>query len=531
MKKHLITLSLLLAAGMTAFSQELSELLLQYQSIPEDIQMTTCDYSVNTNGDTLRLDFFRLAGDTQKHPTMILSFGGGWAGGDRFMYRQLAPRYVRHGINVAAIDYTLTLKGQKHLPDSTLFGIQYANAISTAVADLYDATRYLIEHQDELGVRSDKIILQGGSAGATNSVMAEYWLCNEAPLATSRLPKGFNYAGVIPAAGSVWKLGLEDPEWKNMPCPHMFMHGTMDWTVPFWDTEMPVCNFKAFSPKTVAELLRKRGASVETFFVEEADHMMAAAPIFDFPNGGYTMDQTEHMLDFIDRVVIGENKVQIDYSEKDYDAARSFAVILGSLFGEEDLPEVSRKSESYTLPQVGTGAIETKTVKGWTITRDTSFQGPQAVYIHNGAKEPFLDELVKKGYITVLANTSASGLKSAASYMAKTAARWNADASRIAIGGKDALAAAIGAKNIAGVISSAESLNNLSKIAVPVLYFADSNADLSAFESRKENQQVYMLYTAKGAKPAADEASRICEAFLDRCVRNGEVFAVRIDER
>ena len=87
------------------------------------------------------------------------------------------------------------------------------------------------------------------------------------------------------------------------------MHGTMDWTVPFWDTPIPVSNFKAFSPKTVAELLRKRGACVETFFVEEADHMMAAAPIFDFPNGGYTMDQTEHMLDFIDRVILGEEKI------------------------------------------------------------------------------------------------------------------------------------------------------------------------------------------------------------------------------
>ena len=503
----------------------------QASGIPSDVRMTTLEFKENSNGEKLQMDYFRAAGDTQKRPTIIFSFGGGWAGGDRLIYREVAPRYVRHGINVAAIDYTLTLKGQKHLPDSTLFGPQYTNAIMTSVADLYDATRYILEHKDELGVREDKIIIAGGSAGATNSVMAEYWLCNEAPLATARLPKGFNYAGVIPAAGSIWKTGLEDPEWKNMPCPHMFMHGTMDWTVPFWDTPIPVSNFKAFSPKTVAELLRKRGACVETFFVEEADHMMAAAPIFDFPNGGYTMDQTEHMLDFIDRVILGEEKIQIDYSEKDYDAPRSFMAIMGALFGGENLPEVARKSEAYTLPQIGTGAIETKTVKGYAITRDISFQDPQAVYIHNGVKEPFLDELVKKGYVVMITNTTASGLKNAVKYMAKNASSFNADASRIAIGGKDALAAAIGAKNIAGVISSAESLNNISKIAVPVLYFADSNADLSAFESRKENQQVYMLYTAKGAKPAADEASRICEAFLDRCVRNGEVFAVRIDER
>ena len=538
MKKPILFLSLLLC-GAVAFAQAV---------ITEDVQMTVCDFSVNYNGDTLRLDYFRAAGDTQKRPTLILSYGGGWVGGERTMYRQIAPRYVRHGINVAAIDYTLTLKGQKHLPDSTIFGVQYANAITTAVADLYDATRYLLEHQDELGVREDKIILQGGSAGATNSVMAEYWLCNEAPIATSRLPKNFNYAGVIPAAGSIWKTGLEDPEWKNMPCPHMFMHGTSDWVVPFWDTPIPASNFKAFSPLRVASLLRERGAVVETFFVEEADHMMAAAPIFDFPYGGYTMDQTEHMLDFIDRVVLNEVKIQIDYSEKDYDAPRNFMVVLGMLAAQESTPDLNdldlnslqegqhmaepaRKSQAYTLPQVGTGDIETKVVKGYAITRDASFQGPQAVYIHNGAKEPFLEELVKKGYVVVLTNTSASGLKNAVRYMAKNASAFNADASRIAIGGRGALVVSAGAKNIAGVISSAESLKNLSKVTVPVLYFADTNADLSAFEARKENKQVYMLYTAKHAKPTAEEASRLREAFLDRCVRNGEVFAVRIEEK
>ena len=276
--------------------------------------------------------------------------------------------------------------------------------------------------------------------------------------------------------------------------------------------------------------------------------MMAAAPIFDFPYGGYTMDQTEHMLDFIDRMVVKETPMQLDYSEKDYDTPRSFMVVLGMLAAQEKTPDLNdldldslqeglhmampdRKSDAYTLPQTGKGQIVTETVKGYEITRDISFQGPQAVYIHNGAKEPFLDELVKKGYITMLVNTSSSGLKAAASFMAKNAGKWNADASRIAIGGKDALTAAAGAKNVAGVISTAETLKNLAKVTVPVLYFADSEADLSAFDKRKENELVYMLYTTKNAKPAADESSRIREAFLDRCVRNGEVFAVRVDER
>ena len=76
----------------------------QASGIPSDVRMTTLEFKENSNGEKLQMDFYRAAGDTQKRPTIIFSFGGGWAGGDRLIYREVAPRYVRHGINVAAIE-------------------------------------------------------------------------------------------------------------------------------------------------------------------------------------------------------------------------------------------------------------------------------------------------------------------------------------------------------------------------------------------------------------------------------------------
>ena len=88
-----------------AFQETLYESMVQQASgIPSDVRMTTLEFKENSNGEKLQMDFYRAAGDTRKRPTIIFSFGGGWAGGDRLIYREVAPRYVRHGINVAAIE-------------------------------------------------------------------------------------------------------------------------------------------------------------------------------------------------------------------------------------------------------------------------------------------------------------------------------------------------------------------------------------------------------------------------------------------
>ena len=85
------------------------------------------------------------------------------------------------------------------------------------VEDLYDATAWIVGHADMLNIDTTKIVISGGSAGATNSVMAEYYLCNGDELA-QRLPKGFRYAGVIPFAGGIWKAGLSEPEILCISC-------------------------------------------------------------------------------------------------------------------------------------------------------------------------------------------------------------------------------------------------------------------------------------------------------------------------
>ena len=502
--------------------------------LPDGVRAENYTYSV-IGKDTLTLNYYRAVGDTRKRPTIIFSFGGGWAGGEKEVYKWVG-RFVKHGLNAACIDYSLLLKDQP-MRDSTLFGLQFNYAISAAVADLYDATRFLLEKQDQLGVDPEKIILNGGSAGATNSIMAEYWICNEAPLATSRLPKDFNYAAVIPCAGGVWKQGLEMPRWKKKPCPHMFMHGSMDWVVPFWYQPIAASDFSASGPSVLADIFKQNGHPYESFIIENADHMIAAAPLFSF--NGTMVDYTEHMFDFIDRVVLGKENLQIGYWEKDYDAPRSFMDILSKMSaateGKIDAASLQTVGgREYTLPPFGTGSIVKKILKAGGIsvevTRDASFEGPRPVLIWNGDALSSPDLLLNKGYILLSAKTGKAGLQKLASYVAANATKLQADASRIVLGGDHALEASAKAK-CAGAVSCGEAVKLLEKTTVPVLYFGTAQSDTSIWSKKEEAKDSFILYTVSGNKAEVGNRIQIVSAFIERCVENREVFGARINEK
>lgn len=502
--------------------------------LPDGIQSENYVYSV-IGKDTLTLNYYRAVGDTRKRPTVIFSFGGGWAGGEKEVYKWVG-RFVKHGLNAACIDYSLLLKGQT-MRDSTLFGLQFNYAISAAVADLYDATRFLLEKQDDLGVDPERIILNGGSAGATNSIMAEYWICNEAPLATSRLPKGFNYAAVIPCAGGVWKQGLEMPQWKKKPCPHMFVHGSMDWVVPFWYQPIAASNFSASGPSILMDIFKRNGYPYESFIIENADHTIAAAPLFGF--NGTMVDYTEHMFDFIDRVVLGKEKLQIDYWEKDYDAPRSLMDVLAKMAaaaeGKIDATSLQTAGgREYTLPPFGTGKMvkESFKAKGISVemTRDASFEGPRPVLIWNGDALSSPELLLNKGYILLNANTGKAGLQKIASYVAANAGKLQADASRIVLGGNYALEASAKTK-CAGAISCGEAVKWLGKTRGPVLYFGTAQSDASIWSKKEEAKDSFILYTVSGNKAEVGNRVQIVSAFIERCVENREVFSARINEK
>ncbi len=389
-----------------------------YVALPEGVSVETYTYAVK-GADTLQLDFYRNTALEGAQPTFVYVHGGSWADGTRKDAKWIG-RVAKHGMNAVSISYRLANKG-KEIGDSTVFGKQFSHAITVAVEDLYDATRYLLDNREKLGVDPAKVIISGGSAGATNCIMAEYWRCNGEEIATSRLPEGFRYAGVIPWAGGVWKIGMERPEWKEQPAPHMFCHGTKDWVVPFWDQMIPASSFGAYGPETLSAIFRENGWPYETLFVEEADHYMAGGPSFVESTPNEKVDYTGQMLDFIDRFILDGQKMQIDYKEKDLDGVRN----LKKIFGKNLKLMASGKVNTGALPQYSSGAevsVETFTyaVKGadtlrLDVYRDPSFTGkrPVLMYQYPGGWEggtrkdmdghlfPFFRPFAAMGYVVV----------------------------------------------------------------------------------------------------------------------------------
>ncbi len=91
--------------------------------------------------------------DGRRKPTILYVFGGGFMEGNRRdgaameWFRDLTA----DGYGVVAIDYRLGLKGVRASQPSE-FVVLLERAINLAVEDLFSATSYLIEHQDDLGI-------------------------------------------------------------------------------------------------------------------------------------------------------------------------------------------------------------------------------------------------------------------------------------------------------------------------------------------------------------------------------------------
>ena len=415
MKRVLSAASVLLVLAACASGKRVPA---DYVALPDGVSVETYTYAVKGT-DTLQLDFYRNAALNGPQPTFVYVHGGSWADGTRKDAKWIG-RVAKHGLNAVSISYRLANKG-KEIGDSTFFGAQFSHAITVAVEDLYDATRYLLDNGEKLGVDPAKVIISGGSAGATNCIMAEYWRCNGEEIATSRLPEGFRYAGVIPWAGGVWKIGMERPEWKEQPAPHMFCHGTKDWIVPFWDQMIPASNFGAYGPETLSAIFRENGWPYETLFVEEADHYMAGGSSYMESTPNERVDYTGQMLDFIDRIILDGQKIQIDYTEKDLDGVRDLKKVMGKTLKLM----AAGKVNTGALPQYSSGAevtVETFSyaVKGadtlrLDVYRDPSFTGKRPVLMYQfpggwegGTRKdmgsqmfPFFRPFAAMGYVVV----------------------------------------------------------------------------------------------------------------------------------
>jgi acetyl esterase/lipase len=99
------------------------------------------------------LDFWKAEGDGP-HPLLVYIHGGGWVAGDKSKSGPPYEIYLKKGISCAAVNYRLT--GQAPLP--------------APVLDAARAIQFLRSRAKEWGIRSDRIALTGGSAGACTSM-------------------------------------------------------------------------------------------------------------------------------------------------------------------------------------------------------------------------------------------------------------------------------------------------------------------------------------------------------------------------
>lgn len=99
------------------------------------------------------LDFWQAEGEGPR-PLLVYIHGGGWVGGDKKQAPQAVWPWLEKGISYAAINYRLT--GEAPLP--------------APVHDAARAIQFLRTKAADWNIRTDRIALTGGSAGACTSM-------------------------------------------------------------------------------------------------------------------------------------------------------------------------------------------------------------------------------------------------------------------------------------------------------------------------------------------------------------------------
>jgi arylformamidase len=105
------------------------------------------------------IDFWQAEGDGPR-PLLVYIHGGGWIGGDKKRTDSQVKPFLDKGISYAAINYRLT--GEAMLP--------------APVHDAARAIQFIRSKADQWNIRTDRIALTGGSAGACTSM---WILCHD----------------------------------------------------------------------------------------------------------------------------------------------------------------------------------------------------------------------------------------------------------------------------------------------------------------------------------------------------------------
>ena len=296
----------------------------------EEITTQTFVYTVS-EGDSLKLDVYidPSAKVDGPRPVILYQHGGGWDSDDtREQGKKWLSKMARYGYAGVSIDYRLGIRRLKQqnggsgefAPED--FGKWYDYAISSGIEDYYDATAFLIKHAKELNINPDMIIAAGGSAGAVDVCTAEYRLVNGEEIATSRLPKGFNYAAVISCAGGVWGFGLEEPVWKGRPCPFLLFHGDKDQLVPYEVVKNEAADYSAWGSKTLARQFKDLKTPYLFLTGTDCDHALSGIPF---------VNCLDLMQSYLYRVLFRGERISLEITESYLDEPMTIPYILTHL--------------------------------------------------------------------------------------------------------------------------------------------------------------------------------------------------------
>ena len=242
----------------------------------------TCDLYLDFYEPSAGSETHIISGaDTLRKPTILFVFGGGFKEGSR--QEPYQKRWFKmlcdEGYGVVAIDYRLGLKDVRSSGVNMQFANDLYNAIQIAVEDLFDATAFLIDNKDQLGIDQERIVVSGASAGAITALQAEWEICN-GHLIASGLPQGFHYAGVMAFSGSVYSREGAI-KYASEPCPHFLCHGTDDKMVPYG--QIALLKMRFGGTDIIAKTFAQNGYNYQVWRFKGNTHEIAASMMRNFP--------------------------------------------------------------------------------------------------------------------------------------------------------------------------------------------------------------------------------------------------------